>query len=178
MAAISGGAPTAIKDDVVELPLPDRLSEVAIDGDGAEMPLPATPSKAAVPTTGDNDQNKPTNRICFAPIEQPYNHGSDRLRPLRTMPFDSETWIGNFDDLSSRVWPHPSFKELRARYLTGNPKFVLPNTVSEENPFQSLRLRCCGEECCPTTQNPPVDYERPSRLETLAFGRTQNVRHL
>ncbi|KAH0009595.1 hypothetical protein KCU78_g10656, partial [Aureobasidium melanogenum] len=98
------------------------------------------------------------NRICFAPPEQAYNHGSDRLRPLRAMPFDSETWIGNFDDLGSRVWPHPSFKELLARSLTGDPKFPLPDTVAKDSRFQ----------------NP--QYEKPSRLETLAFERTQNVR--
>ncbi|KAG9596790.1 hypothetical protein KCU77_g5330, partial [Aureobasidium melanogenum] len=98
------------------------------------------------------------NRICFAPSDQAYNHGSDRLRPLRTMPFDSEIWIGNFDDLGSRVWPHPSFKELLARSLTGDPKFPLPDTVAKDSRFQ----------------NP--QYEKPSRLETLAFERTQNVR--
>ncbi|KAH0270241.1 hypothetical protein KCU91_g8203, partial [Aureobasidium melanogenum] len=97
------------------------------------------------------------NRICFAPSEQGYNHGSDRMRPLRTMPFDSGTWIGNFDDLGSRVWPHPSFKELLARSLTGDPKFPLPDTVAKDSRFQ----------------NP--QYEKPSRLETLAFERTQNV---
>ncbi|KAH0396970.1 hypothetical protein KCU89_g8762, partial [Aureobasidium melanogenum] len=97
------------------------------------------------------------NCICFAPPEQAYNHGSDRLRPLRAMPFDSETWIGNFDDLGSRVWPHPSFKELLARFLTGDPKFPLPDTVAKDSRFQ----------------NP--QYEKPSRLETLAFERTQNV---
>ncbi|KAG9833612.1 hypothetical protein KCU98_g8928, partial [Aureobasidium melanogenum] len=98
------------------------------------------------------------NRICFAPSEQAYNHGSDRLRPLRTMPFDSETWIGNLDDLGSRVWPHPSFKELLARSLTGDPKFPLPDAVAKDS----------------RSQNP--QYEKPSRLETLAFERTQNVR--
>ncbi|KAH0135765.1 hypothetical protein KCU67_g16242, partial [Aureobasidium melanogenum] len=74
------------------------------------------------------------------------------------MPFDSETWIGNFDDLGSRVWPHPSFKELLARSLTSDPKFPLPDTVAKDSRFQ----------------NP--QYEKPSRLETLAFERTQNVR--
>lgn len=115
-------------------------------------------------------------RLCFAPPEQGYNHGSDRTRPLRAMPFNSETWIGNFEDLGSRVWPHPSFKELLARSLTGNPKFPLPDTVAKESRFQNPRLRCCGSSCCPTTHSPFVEYERPSRLETLAFERTQNVR--
>ncbi|KAH0366566.1 hypothetical protein KCU65_g5264, partial [Aureobasidium melanogenum] len=115
------------------------------------------------------------NRICFAPSEQGYNHGSDRMRPLRTMPFDSQTWIGNFDDLGSRVWPHPSFKELLARSLTGDPKFPLPDTVAKDSRFQNPRMRCSGNSCCPTTHSPFVEYEKPSRLETLAFERTQNV---
>jgi hypothetical protein len=93
------------------------------------------------------------------------------------MPFDSETWIGNLDNLGSRVWPHPSFNELLARSLTGDPRFPLPNTVAKDNRFQSLRLRCCGDECLPTTHSPPVEYEKPSPLETLAFERTQNVRY-
>lgn len=178
MAAISSGASTANNDDVVEMPLPETPSEAAIDGGIVQTPKHETLSKPANTTTGDSDQNKPIHRVCFAPTEQPYNHGSDRLRPLRTMPFDSQTWIGDFEHLGDRVWPHPSFKELLARCLTGNPRFPLPDTVPKETRFQSLRLRCCGDECCPTTQTPPVDYETPSRLETLAFERAQNVRNL
>jgi hypothetical protein len=145
--------------------------------DIVEMPLHDLPSKATITTINDNDQNKHTHRICFAPTDQAYNHGSDRTRPLRTMPFDPSTWIGNPDDLSARVWPHPSFKELIARWLTGDSRFPVPDTVAKETRFQSLRLRCCGDECCPATHSPPVEYERPSRLETLAFERMQNVRH-
>lgn len=178
MAAISSGASAAKNDDVVEMPLPETLSKAATDGGIVKSPMHETPSKPATTTTGDSDQNEPIHRVCFAPIEQPYNHGSDRLRPLRTMPFDPQTWIGDLDHLGDRVWPHPSFNELLARCLTGNPKFPLPDTVPKENRFQSLRLRCCGDECCPTTQSPPVEYETPSRLETLAFERTQNVRNL
>ncbi|KAI5236059.1 hypothetical protein E4T43_08844 [Aureobasidium subglaciale] len=113
--------------------------------------------------------------LCFAPTQQAYNHGSDRLRPLRTMPFDHSTWIGNLDHLGSRVWPHPSFNELLARSLTGDSRFPLPDTVSKDDRFQNLRLRCCGDSCSPTSQSPFVEYEKPSRLETLSFERTQNV---
>lgn len=150
----------------------------AINGGIVEMPLHNPPFEASIITIDDSDQNKHTRRFCFAPTEQAYNHGSDRVRPLRTMPFDSETWIGNLDNLGSRVWPHPSFNELLARSLTGDPRFPLPNTVAKENRFQSLRLRCCGDECLPTTHSPPVEYEKPSPLGTLTFKRTQNVRFL
>jgi hypothetical protein len=160
MTASNSGIPAAINSGIVEMPSHDVSSEEVIA------------------TIDDSDHNKNRRRFCFAPTEQAYNHGSDRVRPLRTMPFDSETWIGNLDNLGSRVWPHPSFNELLARSLTGDPRFPLPNTVAKENRFQSLRLRCCGEECLPTTHSPPVEYEKPSPLETLAFERTQNVRFL
>lgn len=52
--------------------------------------------------SGRSDDS-PIERLCFAPSEQAYNHGSNRMRPLRAMPFDSEIWIGNFDDLRSRL---------------------------------------------------------------------------
>lgn len=155
-----GGSATRFTsdDDIIDIPAQDPTSEIQCPSAGSP------PNKHG--------------RLCFAPSEQAYNHGSDRVRPLRTMPFDSETWIGNFEDLGSRVWPHPSFKELLARSLTGDSKFPLPDTIAKENRFLSLRLRCCGTSCCPTTQSPFVEYERPSRLETLAFERTQNVRDL
>ncbi|KAI4747473.1 hypothetical protein E4T50_02180 [Aureobasidium sp. EXF-12298] len=157
MTASNSGIPAAINSGIVEMPSHDVSSEEVIA------------------TIDDSDHNKNRRRFCFAPTEQAYNHGSDRVRRLRTMPFDSETWIGNLDNLGSRVWPHPSFNELLARSLTGDPRFPLPNTVAKENRFQSLRLRCCGEECLPTTHSPPVEYEKPSPLETLAFERTQNA---
>ncbi|KAI4728482.1 hypothetical protein E4T49_03789 [Aureobasidium sp. EXF-10728] len=144
--------------------------------DIVEMPSHHLTPKVAVATNDSDNQNKHT-RLCFAPTEQAYNHGSDRMRPLRTMPFDSDTWIGNLDDLGSRVWPHPSFKELLARSLTGDPRFALPDTVAKENRFRNLRLRCCGDSCCPTTHSPFVEYEKPSRLEALEFDRTQNCWH-
>ncbi|KAH0357192.1 hypothetical protein KCU81_g306, partial [Aureobasidium melanogenum] len=137
MAAGGSGTGATSKLDTVEMDAQDLTPKVEL-GSSDDTP---------------NQQS----RICFAPSEQGYNHGSDRMRPLRTMPFDSETWIGNFDDLGSRVWPHPSFKELLARSLTGDPKFPLPDTVAKDSRFQ----------------NP--QYEKPSRLETLAFERTQNV---
>jgi hypothetical protein len=157
---------------------PDSGTSAANNDDIVEMALHDLPPKAPITTTDDTDQNKHTHRICFAPTEQTYNHGSDRARPLRTMPLDPSTWIGNLDDLGSRVWPHPSFKELIARSLTGGSRFALPDTVAKETRFQSLRLRCCGDECCPATHSPPVEYERPSRLETLEFKQTHNVRRL
>ncbi|KAI4722295.1 hypothetical protein E4T48_01506 [Aureobasidium sp. EXF-10727] len=152
----------------------DSATCAASTDDIIEMPSHHLTSEAPSVTNHSGDWNKHT-RLCFAPTEQAYNHGSDRMRPLRTMPFDSETWIGNFDDLGSRVWPHPSFKELLARSRTGDPKFALPDTVAKENRFQNLRLRCCGDSCCPTTHSPFVEYEKPSRLEALEFDRTQNV---
>lgn len=156
----------------------DNGTSAAINGGIVETPLPATPSKAAITTTNVSNQNKSTRRLCFAPTEQAHNHGSDRARPLRTMPFNPEIWIGNLEDLGRRVWPHPSYKELIARSATGDPKFALPHTVAKENRFQSLRLRCCGDGCDQTTHSPDVEYEKPSRLEMLAFGQTQNVRLL
>ena len=157
---------------------PDNSTPAAINSGIVERTLPATPSKAAITTNDGSNQSNSDRRLCFAPTEQAHNHGSDRARPLRTMPFDPEIWIGNLEDLGRRVWPHPSFKELIARSLTGDPKFALPDTVAKENRFQSLRLRCCGGGCDQTTHGSDVEYEKPSRLETLAFGQTQNVRLL
>ncbi|KAI4847817.1 hypothetical protein E4T44_04299, partial [Aureobasidium sp. EXF-8845] len=145
-----------------------------LNDDIVGISLHNSPSKATITTIVDSDQNKHI-RHCFAPAEQAHNHGSDRARPLRTMPFDSDIWIGNFEDLGSRVWPHPSFKELVARSLTGNSKFALPDTVAKETRFQSLRLRCCGDGCDQTIHGPDVEYEKPSRLEMLPFGQTKNV---
>ncbi|KAK6007086.1 hypothetical protein QM012_006094 [Aureobasidium pullulans] len=152
MAAYGNPSCIASNDDIVEMPAQNLTPKVEPDR-GDSSPI----------------------RLCFAPSEQPCNHGSDRLRPLRTMPFDSQIWVGNFDDLGSRVWPHPSFKELIARSRTGSSKFPLPDTVARDARFQTLRLRCCGTRCCPTTHSPFVEYERPSRLETLTFISTQNV---
>jgi hypothetical protein len=154
---------------------PDTGTSAAINDDIIEVPLHNLPPKAAIVTTDNSEQSKYTRRMCFAPTEQAYNHGSDRAHPLRTMPFDSEIWIGNFEDLGKRVWPHPSFKELVARSRTGNSKFALPDTVAKETRFQSLRLRCCGDGCDSVTHGPDVEYEKPSRLEVLPFGQTQNV---
>ncbi|CAD0106312.1 unnamed protein product, partial [Aureobasidium uvarum] len=142
----------------------DSATCAASADDIVEMPSHYPTSEALVITNDGGNQNKHT-RLCFAPTEQAYNHGSDRVRPLRTMPFDSGT----------RVWPHPSFNELLARSLTGDPRFPLPDTMAKENRFQNLRLRCCSDSCCPTTHSPFVEYEKPSRLEALAFNRTQNV---
>jgi hypothetical protein len=156
---------------------PDTGTSTTNTEDIVEISLHSSPSKATITTMIDSDQNKPIRR-CFAPAEQAHNHGSDRARPLRTMPFDSDIWIGNFEDLGNRVWPHPSFKELIASSRTGNSKFALPDTVAKETRFQSLRLRCCGDECDQTIHGPDVEYEKPSRLETLPFGQTKNVRYL
>ncbi|KAH0293409.1 hypothetical protein M436DRAFT_68909 [Aureobasidium namibiae CBS 147.97] len=154
---------------------PDNSTPVTINGGIVKTPLPATPSNVIITTTDGSNQNSSDRRLCFAPTEQAHNHGSDRARPLRTMPFDPEIWIGNLEDLGRRVWPHPSYKELIARSLTGDPKFALPDTVAKKNRFRSLRLRCCGDGCDQTTHGSDVEYEKPSRLETLAFGQTQNV---
>lgn len=156
----------------------DNSNPAIINGGIVKTPLPTTPSSVIITTTDGSNQNNPIRRLCFAPTEQAHNHGSDRARPLRTMPFDPEIWIGNLEDLGRRVWPHPSYKELIARSLTGDPKFALPDTVAKENRFQSLRLRCCGDGCDQTAHGLDVEYEKPSRLETLAFGQTQNVRLL
>jgi hypothetical protein len=155
----------------------DNGTSATNNDDVVETSLHNSSSKATITAIVDSDQNKHIRR-CFAPSEQAHNHGSDRARPLRTMPFDSDIWIGNFEDLGSRVWPHPSFKELVARSLTGNSKFALPDTVAKETRFQSLRLRCCGDGCDQTIHGPDVEYEKPSRLETLPFGQTKNVSHL
>jgi hypothetical protein len=152
---------------------PDTGTSATNNDDIVEISLHNSPSKATIATIVEKHI-----RRCFAPAEQAHNHGSDRARPLRTMPFDSEIWIGNFEDLGSRVWPHPSFKELVARSRTGNFKFALPDTVAKETRFQSLRLRCCGDDCDQTIHGPDVEYEKPSRLETLPFGQTKNVSHL
>jgi hypothetical protein len=155
----------------------DNGTSAAINGGIVEIPSHDPHSNPAITTTDASNQDR-TRRLCFAPNDQAHNHGSDRTRPFRTMPFDSEIWIGNLEDLGRRVWPHPSYKELIARSLTGNSKFALPDTVAKENRFQSLRLQCCGDDCDPTTHGPDVEYEKPSRLEILAFGQTQNVRLL
>jgi hypothetical protein len=156
---------------------PDTGTSATNNDDIVEISLHNSPSKATIATIVDSDQNKHICR-CFAPAEQAHNHGSDRARPLRTMPFDSDIWIGNFEDLGSRVWPHPSLKELIARSLTGSSKFALPDTAAKETRFQSLRLRCCGDGCDQTIHGPDVEYEKPSPLEMLPFGQTKNVCHL
>jgi hypothetical protein len=135
---------------------PDTGTSAINNDDVVEISLHNSPSKATINTFVDSDQNKHIRR-CFAPAEKGHNHGSDRAHPLRTMPFDSDIWIGNFEDLGSRVWPHPSFKELVARSLTGNSKFALPDTVAKETRFQSLRLRCCGDGCDQTIHGPDVE---------------------
>lgn len=115
--------------------------------------------------------------LCFAPSGQPHNHGSDRARPLRTMPFNFEqsgVWLGNLDDLTERIWPHPSYSELIARAKTSDPRFAIPDTVAKDIRFQSLRLQCCGSH---DFEDPFVENEKPSRLEMLSFNDTQNVRY-
>ncbi|THY86156.1 hypothetical protein D6C95_07675 [Aureobasidium pullulans] len=138
----------------------------ATDDEVVEIVKMAQPALVSSP---QHDTQRTRHHICFAPAEQAYNHGSDRLRPLRTMPFDLETWIGDFDHLSNRVWPHPSYTELLARFLTSDPRFPLPDTIAKDERLQNLRLRCCGESCSPTSQSPFVEYEKPSRLEKLSF---------
>jgi hypothetical protein len=115
--------------------------------------------------------------LCFAPASQPYNHGSNRLRPLHGMPFDlsDEVWIGNRQEPGARVWPHPSFNELVARFDTNNPKWALPDTVAKDHRFQCPRLACCGGVCSPAIRDRFIVYEKPSRLELLAFGSKHNV---
>ncbi|KAI5194414.1 hypothetical protein E4T39_08680 [Aureobasidium subglaciale] len=145
------------------------------DDDIVEVPFHTSATTNPSPRRDDGKQSNHAG-LCFAPSQQAYNnHGSDRLRALRTMPFDNSIWIGNLDDLGSRVWPHPSFNELLARSLTGDPRFSLPDTVSKDDGLQDLRLRCCGDSCSPTSQSPFLEYERPSRLEMLSFERSQNV---
>ncbi|CAD0021787.1 unnamed protein product [Aureobasidium pullulans] len=147
------------------MPVRKHIS-AATDDEVVEIVKMAQPALVSSP---QHDTQRTRHHICFAPAEQAYNHGSDRLRPLRTMPFDLETWIGDFDHLSNRVWPHPSYTELLARFLTGDPRFPLPYTIAKDERLQNLRLRCCGESCSPTSQSPFVEYEKPSRLEKLSF---------
>ncbi|THW86427.1 hypothetical protein D6D18_07529 [Aureobasidium pullulans] len=144
----------------------------ATDDEVVEIVKTALPALVSSP---QHDTQRTRHHICFAPAEQAYNHGSDRLRPLRTMPFDLETWIGDFDHLSNRVWPHPSYTELLARFLTSDPRFSLPDTIAKDERLQNLRLRCCGESCSPTSQSPFVEYEKPSRLEKLSFEQVGDV---